>query len=127
MLPARREREDWLDEKIILERVISLLASERPLTGEVVLVTAGPTQEPIDPVRFISNRSSGKMGYALARAAKESGARVILISGPTQMTSPSGVERIVVRTAEEMKKAVEAHYQRSHGRPNGGRRQRLPA
>lgn len=98
------------DEKIILERVISLLASERPLTGEVVLVTAGPTQEPIDPVRFISNRSSGKMGYALARVAKESGARVILVSGPTQMPSPSGVERIIVRTAEEMKKAVEARY-----------------
>jgi phosphopantothenoylcysteine decarboxylase/phosphopantothenate--cysteine ligase len=98
------------NEKVILNQVVSLLTSERLLTGEVVLVTAGPTQEPIDPVRFISNRSSGKMGYALARVAQEWGARVILVSGPTQLPAPSGVERILVRTAEEMKKEVEAHY-----------------
>lgn len=97
-------------EKVILERVLSLLSAERPLADEVVLVTAGPTQEPIDPVRFISNRSSGKMGYALARVAREWGARVILVSGPTQLSSPPGVARIAVRTAEEMKKAVEAHF-----------------
>lgn len=97
-------------EKVILEKVVSLLTSEHPLAGEVVLVTAGPTQEPIDPVRFISNRSSGKMGYALARVAQEWGARVVLVSGPTQLPAPFGVERIFVRTAEEMKKEVEAHY-----------------
>lgn len=97
-------------EKTILERVVSLLTSEPPLEGEVVLVTAGPTQEPIDPVRFISNRSSGKMGYALARVAREWGARVILVSGPTPLPAPTGVERIFVRTAEEMKKEVEARY-----------------
>jgi phosphopantothenoylcysteine decarboxylase/phosphopantothenate--cysteine ligase len=98
------------DEKVILDRVICLLTAEQPLAGEVVLVTAGPTQEPIDPIRFISNRSSGKMGYALARVAQEWGARVILVSGPTQLPAPSGVKRIVVRTAEEMKNGVEAHY-----------------
>lgn len=79
------------------------------LKGEVILVTAGPTQEPIDPVRFISNRSSGKMGYALADAAQRCGGRVILISGPTALPSPPGVECLSVRTAEEMKKEVE-HY-----------------
>ncbi|TAK03223.1 MAG: bifunctional phosphopantothenoylcysteine decarboxylase/phosphopantothenate--cysteine ligase CoaBC [Candidatus Manganitrophaceae bacterium] len=98
------------NEKTIVEKVVSLLASESKLAGEVVLVTAGPTQEPIDPVRFISNRSSGKMGYALARVAREWGARVILISGPTSLPTPPGVERIDVRTAEEMKKEVEARY-----------------
>ncbi len=98
------------DEKVILEKILSLLTPENRLAGEIVLVTAGPTQEPIDPVRFISNRSSGKMGYALARVAREWGARVILISGPTQLAAPSGVERVSVRTAEEMKKEVEAYY-----------------
>ena len=97
-------------EKVIVESVRSLLTSQSKLAGEVVLVTAGPTQEPIDPVRFLSNRSSGKMGYALARVAREWGARVILVSGPTSLQIPPGVERINVRTAAEMKKEVEAHY-----------------
>jgi len=79
------------------------------LEGEVILVTAGPTREPIDPVRFIANRSSGKMGYALAEAAQGYGARVILISGPTSLPPPSGVECFSVETAAEMKKAVD-HY-----------------
>jgi phosphopantothenoylcysteine decarboxylase/phosphopantothenate--cysteine ligase len=76
------------------------------LAGEVVLVTAGPTQEPIDPVRFISNRSSGKMGYALAEAALTRGARVILISGPVNLRTPPGAELIGVHTAREMYDAV---------------------
>ena len=81
----------------------------RDLEGEVVLVTAGPTQEPLDPVRFLSNRSSGKMGYALAEAAVSRGARVILVSGPVNLTPPAGVETIFVRTAAEMRDRVFAN------------------
>ena len=80
--------------------------SKRDLEGETVLITAGPTQEPLDPVRYISNRSSGKMGYALAESAASRGARVILISGPVQLAAPAGVELIRVRTAVEMRDAV---------------------
>jgi phosphopantothenoylcysteine decarboxylase/phosphopantothenate--cysteine ligase len=79
------------------------------LVGETVLITAGPTQEPIDPVRFLSNRSSGKMGFALAEAAAARGAHVILISGPVDLHTPSAVERVDVKTAEEMRNAVFAH------------------
>jgi phosphopantothenoylcysteine decarboxylase / phosphopantothenate---cysteine ligase len=74
--------------------------------GETVLITAGPTREPIDPVRFLSNRSSGKMGYALAEAAQSRGARVILVSGPTALERPNGVEFVPVETVEEMRAAV---------------------
>jgi phosphopantothenoylcysteine decarboxylase/phosphopantothenate--cysteine ligase len=81
----------------------------RDLEGETVLITAGPTQEPLDPVRFISNRSSGKMGYALAEAAAERGAEVILVSGPAQLAEPRGVRVVHVRTALEMHDAVFAH------------------
>jgi phosphopantothenoylcysteine decarboxylase/phosphopantothenate--cysteine ligase len=76
------------------------------LSGLNILVTAGPTIEPIDPVRFITNRSSGKMGYAIARAARRRGASVTLVSGPTALTPPSGVKFHPVKTAEEMKKIV---------------------
>jgi phosphopantothenoylcysteine decarboxylase/phosphopantothenate--cysteine ligase len=79
---------------------------KRDLEGEVVLITAGPTQEPLDPVRYLSNRSSGKMGYALAEAARDRGARVILVSGPVWLPEPAGTEVIHVRTALEMRKAV---------------------
>src|SRR5271170_1175012 len=85
----------------------------RDLEGETVLITAGPTQEPLDPVRFISNRSSGKMGYALAEAAQQRGAEVILISGPVQLPSPQGVTLIRVRTAVEMRNAVFEHLTES--------------
>ena len=78
----------------------------RDLDGETILITAGPTQEPLDPVRYISNRSSGKMGYALAEAAVARGARVILISGPVHLPAPGGVELIAVRTAVEMREKV---------------------
>ncbi|HUA22116.1 MAG TPA: bifunctional phosphopantothenoylcysteine decarboxylase/phosphopantothenate--cysteine ligase CoaBC [Bryobacteraceae bacterium] len=81
----------------------------RDLEGETVLITAGPTQEPLDPVRFISNRSSGKMGYALAEAAARRGAEVILVSGPVQLPDPSGVHVVHVRTAIEMHDAVMEH------------------
>jgi phosphopantothenoylcysteine decarboxylase/phosphopantothenate--cysteine ligase len=76
------------------------------LAGKRVLVTAGPTEEPIDPVRVLTNTSSGKMGYAVARAAREAGAEVTLVSGPVALATPAGVTRIDVRTAEEMFDAV---------------------
>lgn len=82
------------------------LVRPRDLDGVTVLVTAGPTREPIDPVRFVSNPSSGRMGYALARAAHERGARVVLVSGPSELAPPAGVERVRVTTAHEMADAV---------------------
>jgi phosphopantothenoylcysteine decarboxylase/phosphopantothenate--cysteine ligase len=78
----------------------------RDLEGEVVLITAGPTQEPLDPVRYITNRSSGKMGYALAEAAAARGATVVLISGPVALRPPLGVELVPVHTAAEMRREV---------------------
>jgi phosphopantothenoylcysteine decarboxylase/phosphopantothenate--cysteine ligase len=82
--------------------------SKKDLRGEKILVTAGPTREYLDPVRFISNRSSGKMGYALARAARTRGAEVTLISGPTALATPSGVKCCVVETSSQMLEAVKA-------------------
>jgi phosphopantothenoylcysteine decarboxylase/phosphopantothenate--cysteine ligase len=92
----------------VAEHLRCLLAPQ-DLVGQHVLVTAGPTQEPMDPVRFMSNPSSGKMGYALARAARKRGARVVLISGPTSLSDPEDVTTVRVRTAEEMLDAVMAH------------------
>jgi len=91
----------------------ALAERRRDLEGETVLVTAGPTQEPLDPVRFISNRSSGKMGYALAEAAAARGARVILISGPVRLAAPPGVTLVRVRTASQMRAAVMEHFERA--------------
>jgi phosphopantothenoylcysteine decarboxylase/phosphopantothenate--cysteine ligase len=93
----------------IVEALLGLLHPQRDLAGDQVLVTAGPTREPIDPVRYISNRSSGKMGYGLAIAARRRGARVTLISGPTSLTPPAGVVFVPVQTAEEMREAVLHH------------------
>jgi len=90
----------------IVEKVCAVLGLRRDLEGRTVLVTAGPTREDIDPVRFLTNRSSGKMGYALAEAASRRGARVILVSGPTDLTVPGGVDWIPVRTSDEMRAAV---------------------
>ncbi len=78
----------------------------RPLRGKHVLITAGPTHEPIDPVRYIANRSSGRQGFAIAAAAAEAGAQVTLVAGPVHLTTPAGVTRIDVETAVEMEKAV---------------------
>jgi phosphopantothenoylcysteine decarboxylase/phosphopantothenate--cysteine ligase len=94
----------------IVMAVLKALKAEQDLAGETVLVTAGPTREPIDPVRYIGNRSSGKMGYALAEAALRRGARVILISGPTALKPPSSAEVIQVKTAQQMRDAVMAHF-----------------
>ena len=83
--------------------------AKQDLSGETVLITAGPTQEPIDPVRYISNRSSGKMGYALAEAALSRGARVILVSGPVHIPAPARAELTSVTTARQMRVAVLEH------------------
>ncbi len=91
----------------------ALMPAPRDLQGETILITAGPTQEPLDPVRYITNRSSGKMGYALAADAHARGARVILVSGPVNIPAPSGVELISVRTAVEMRDAVIGHLPES--------------
>jgi phosphopantothenoylcysteine decarboxylase/phosphopantothenate--cysteine ligase len=101
------------DPEIIADAVAAEITRRRDLEGEVVLITAGPTQEPLDPVRFISNRSSGKMGYALAAAAKERGAEVILISGPVSLPAPRGVTVVPVRTANEMRAKVFEHLARA--------------
>jgi phosphopantothenoylcysteine decarboxylase / phosphopantothenate---cysteine ligase len=90
----------------IAQKVCTLLGIKHDFEGETVLVTAGPTCEDVDPVRFLTNRSSGKMGYALADAAARRGARVILVSGPVHLDAPAGVERVSVRTTEEMHRAV---------------------
>ncbi len=95
----------------ILEAVLLVLRVQRDLENETVLVTAGPTCEDLDPVRFLTNRSSGRMGYAIAEAAARRGARVVLISGPVSLQTPAGVERIPVRTTEEMHRAVLAHLE----------------
>ncbi len=95
--------------EMIRDRIIARLAgAARALAGKHVLVTAGPTLEPIDPVRFISNRSSGKQGFAIASALAGAGARVTLVSGPVALNAPAGVELVRVETADQMLKACQA-------------------
>lgn len=94
------------EEARILKAIQSALFPVRDWLGHRILVSAGPTQEPIDPVRFISNRSSGKMGYALAEAARKRGAQVTLVTGPTSIPLPQGIDVVQVETAEEMMKAL---------------------
>jgi len=93
----------------IVEEILRVLAPQ-DLAGERVLVSAGPTQEAIDPVRYLSNRSSGKMGYAIARVARRRGAEVTLVTGPTALRPPAGVQVVSVTTAEEMARAVQAAF-----------------
>ena len=93
----------------IVAAVLETLGAAQDFAGETVLITAGPTREPIDPVRYISNRSSGKMGYALAEAALRRGARVLLVSGPTALAPPTGAEVLPVETAAQMRDTVLAH------------------
>ena len=90
----------------IVETVLAAGRRGRSLAGRTVLVTAGPTREPVDPVRYLTNRSSGKMGYAIAEAAARRGARVVLVSGPVKLAPPFGVEVLKVETASEMREAV---------------------
>jgi phosphopantothenoylcysteine decarboxylase / phosphopantothenate---cysteine ligase len=98
------------EQEEILKAVREVLSGKQDLAGEMVLVTAGPTREDIDPVRFLSNRSSGKMGYAVAATAARRGAKVVLVSGPTALETPRGVEQIDVRSTEEMQRAVRAQF-----------------
>jgi phosphopantothenoylcysteine decarboxylase/phosphopantothenate--cysteine ligase len=90
----------------IVKKVCEVLGLRHDFAGQTVLVTAGPTCEDLDPVRFLTNRSSGKMGYALAEAAQRRGARVILISGPTDLKIPEGVDWVPVRSTEQMQRSV---------------------
>ena len=94
------------DPEQIVAATLERLGVAQDLAGETVLITAGPTHEPIDPVRYLGNRSSGKMGYALAEAALRRGAKVILVSGPTALQPPSAAETVFVETAQQMRTAV---------------------
>lgn len=94
----------------IVAWIDALLTNGGQLAGKTIIVTAGPTQEPIDPVRYVGNRSSGKMGFAIAELAARRGAKVILIAGPVPRPTPSGVERIDVSTAAEMESAVLSRF-----------------
>lgn len=113
-LATKAEGEGWgrlaSIESIVQKLEFTLLATSE-LVGKKVLVTAGPTRERIDPVRFITNYSSGKMGFALAEAAKLKGADVVLISGPNNLNKPQGLKYVEVETVEELRKAVEAEYE----------------
>ncbi|TAE56228.1 MAG: bifunctional phosphopantothenoylcysteine decarboxylase/phosphopantothenate--cysteine ligase CoaBC [Bacteroidetes bacterium] len=93
----------------IFERITDFFAQKRPLAGKKLLLTAGPTREALDPVRYLTNHSSGKMGYALAQEAARMGAEVTLVSGPTHLPAPEGVTRIGVNSAQDMYEAVMAH------------------
>jgi phosphopantothenoylcysteine decarboxylase/phosphopantothenate--cysteine ligase len=94
------------EQEAIVQAVLSVVNRHNDLLGETVLVTAGGTREAIDPVRYIGNRSSGKMGYALAEAAQRRGARVILVTAPTALRAPAGVESVHVTTADQMRDAI---------------------
>jgi phosphopantothenoylcysteine decarboxylase/phosphopantothenate--cysteine ligase len=94
------------DNDAVVAALLEALGASQDLAAETVLITAGPTREKIDPVRYITNRSSGRMGYALAEAAVRRGARVLLVTGPTSLTPPGAAELTTVESAEEMRKAV---------------------
>ena len=98
------------DINIIEDRICNLLADTNVLRGKKVLVTAGPTQEALDPVRYITNHSTGKMGYEIAKAARDMGASVTLISGPTALQAPTGVTKIDIKSANDMFEACKACY-----------------
>jgi phosphopantothenoylcysteine decarboxylase/phosphopantothenate--cysteine ligase len=100
-------------EKIVAEG-LDLMRQSQNLAGQRVLVTAGPTREFLDPVRFLSNRSSGKMGYAIAEEALKRGAQVTLISGPTHISPPQGVELVMVQTTDEMAEQTFKHYKEAN-------------
>lgn len=97
-------------EEELLEHLLLVAACDKDLSGKKVLITAGPTMEPIDPVRFITNHSTGKMGWALAKNAARRGAQVVLVSGPVHLPAPVSVKMIPVTTAQEMYEAVDAQF-----------------
>jgi len=96
-----------LEAEELADAIEARLIGSGPLSGQRVVITAGPTREHIDPVRFVTNRSSGKMGYAVARALRRAGAEVLLVSGPVNLPAPPGVRRVLVETAEQMNQAVQ--------------------
>ncbi|HDK7167164.1 TPA: bifunctional phosphopantothenoylcysteine decarboxylase/phosphopantothenate--cysteine ligase CoaBC [Clostridium botulinum] len=102
------------DTEDIVEIADSMLYPIKDLIGKNVLVTAGPTLAPIDPVRYITNKSSGKMGYSIAKEARDRGAKVTLVSGPTNLRTPLGVDIIKINTNEEMLKAVKDNFKNQH-------------
>lgn len=109
MMACKEEGQGRLPEWEDVDEIFQRALTAQDLQGKKVLVTAGPTREPIDPARFLSNRSSGKMGFALARAAFRRGAEVILVAGPTNLPTPVGIKRVNVQTAQEMYDAVMEH------------------
>ncbi len=109
-LACRTEGQGRLPDAPEIAEEIETMLTEKDLRGERLLVTAGPTQEPFDPVRYITNYSSGKMGYALARSAFRRGAEVVLVHGPTHLACPAGVTGIAVTTAQQMYEAVMSLY-----------------
>jgi phosphopantothenoylcysteine decarboxylase/phosphopantothenate--cysteine ligase len=109
--PGRMLEPADLVDAILAAALAATPADAGVLAGRKVLVTAGPTRERIDPVRFITNRSSGKMGYAVAEAARDAGAEVVLVSGPVNLPAPPGLRRVCVETAEQMMSAVNADLQ----------------
>jgi phosphopantothenoylcysteine decarboxylase / phosphopantothenate---cysteine ligase len=109
MMACKEEGEGRLPEWDGVKELLAQRLSPQDLQGRRVMVTAGPTREPLDPARFLSNRSSGKMGYALAQAACRRGAQVLLVSGPSSLNCPQGVTLLKVQTAQEMYDAVLAH------------------
>ena len=115
------------ENETIVAAVMEALGAAQDLAGETVLVTAGPTREKIDPVRYLTNRSSGRMGYAIAEAALRRGARVLLVSGPTAIAAPGAAELTPVETAEEMLAAVLKLLPAEYGGDQDGGRGGLPA
>ncbi len=113
MMACKEEGEGRLPEWDVVKDYLAKSLSPQSLLGHQVLVTAGPTREPLDPARFLSNRSSGKMGYALARSAFRRGGEVTLISGPSTLPCPVGVTLVKIQTAMEMYNAVLAHAEKS--------------
>ncbi len=110
---------------LIVAAAMEALGASQELAGETVLITAGPTREKIDPVRYLTNRSSGRMGYALAEAALRRGARVLLVSGPTTLTPPGGAEVTRVESAEQMRQRGHEAAARGHHRHQDRGRGRL--
>ncbi len=110
-MACKEEGPGRLPELAVILNAVEQVFIPQDLAGKRILITAGPTEEPLDPVRFLSNRSSGKMGYALARAALLRGGEVVLVSGPCSLEAPANVEVIQVRTAQEMYDAVLCHFE----------------
>lgn len=103
------EPDDLAEQVMTTQLQVVEVPAERRLAGLTVMVTAGPTREPIDPVRYITNRSSGKMGYAVAEAARDAGADVVMLSGPVSLTKPSGIRTIDIESAEQLLNAARAN------------------